>query len=120
MVVLMVAPTAALGLGYPHTGNYSSWMETLYRDQNITAALLPACLKAFPASPHLCFMSPHMVRFVASPLYMFNSRFDAWQMDNDLRVPCHAGDSPHPKCNADEQAAIVQYVSYRSQQEPLV
>ena len=30
-------------------------------------------------------------------------------MDNDLQVPCHAGEPKHPKCNTKEQAAIVQY-----------
>jgi hypothetical protein len=89
--------------------NYSTSMGVVVHDQNATGALLPSCLAAFPTSPHLCFMSPHMVRFVQSPLFVFNSRFDAWQMDNDLQIPCHAGDPAHPKCSADEQAAIVQY-----------
>ena len=42
---------------------------------------------------------------------MFNSRFDAWQIDNDLQVPCSAGHADHQMCNATEQAAIVQYGS---------
>ena len=40
---------------------------------------------------------------------MFNSRFDAWQMDNDLQVPCKAGDPKHKACNPAEQAAVVEY-----------
>ena len=94
------------GLAYPHTGNYSSWMKTVYTDQNITEALLPACLAEFPDNPHLCFMSPHVVKFVETPLFMFNSRFDAWQMDNDLQIPCHLGEAKHPKCNAAEQVRV--------------
>ena len=31
-------------LRYPPTGNYSEWMRIVYRDQNVTSALLPACL----------------------------------------------------------------------------
>ena len=41
-------------------------------------ALMPACLAAFPHEPHLCFMSPHVVEFVQTSFFMFNSRFDAW------------------------------------------
>lgn len=54
-------------------------------------------------------MSPHMNKFIKTPFFMFNSRFDAWQMDNDLQVPCHVGEENHTKCSSAEQAAIVQY-----------
>jgi len=94
---------------YPHTGNYSSFMEVVYHDQNVTAALNTECLATFPTEPHYCFMSPHMAKFMNTPFFMFNSRFDAWQMDNDLQIPCSAGEPNHPKCNSTEQAAIVQY-----------
>jgi len=101
---------AANNLHYPHTGNYSEWMRTVYTDMNVSAALLPACLAAFPAAQaHLCFMSPHMARFVQTPFFLFNSKVDAWQMDNDLQIPCRAGDANHTTCDAKEQAAIVQY-----------
>jgi hypothetical protein len=94
---------------YPSQGNYSSWMSVVFRDQNVSGSLYPECLAAFPDTPHLCFMSPHMVRFVKAPFFMFNSRFDAWQMDNDLQVPCRAGEAKHKPCNSREQSAIVQY-----------
>jgi hypothetical protein len=114
------APTKP-NVDYPHTGNYSSWMKILYEDQNITAALLPACLAAFPSEPHLCFMSPHMVKFVQSPFFMFNSRFDAWQMDNDLQVTCSVGDKGHRPCSTAEQAAIVQYgADFLSDLKPVI
>ena len=54
-------------------------------------------------------MSPHMNKDIKTPFFMFNSRFDAWQMDNDLQVPCHVGEANHTKCSNAEQAAIVQY-----------
>ena len=61
-------------------------------------------------APHLCFMSPHMVRFVRTPFFLFNSRFDAWQLAEDLRVPCfHPVEANHTACDASEQAAIVRY-----------
>ena len=30
-------------------------------------------------------------------------------MDNDLQVPCRAGESKHPLCNSTETAAILKY-----------
>lgn len=73
---------------YPHTGNYSEWMKTVFSDQNVTAALLPQCVAAFPDQPHLCFMSPHAVRFVEQPFFMFNSKFDAWQSKSSALAIC--------------------------------
>lgn len=97
-------------VGYPKM-NYSEMMRIVVNDQNATAALAPECIKAFPTEPHLCFMSPHMVKFIESPLFMFNSKFDAWQMSNDLQVPCLEGvkGADHPKCSSAEQAAVMQY-----------
>lgn len=37
------------------------------------------------------------------------SATQAWQMDNDLQIPCKAGSAGHPACNTAEQAAIIQY-----------
>ena len=104
------SPSPQPGYSYPRDGtNYSSWMERVVSDQNVSSVLLPDCLAAFPREPHLCFMSPHMVQFIASALFIFNSRFDAWQMQNDLQAPCINGDMNHPVCNATEQAAMVRY-----------
>ena len=106
------APPATIA-GYPRTP-YGDWMRYITSMQNLTAdTLLPACLAAFPATPHWCFMAPHMSRFIETPLFMFNSKVDAWQMLNDLQLPCIAGDQPQTKgnvtCDAREQAALVQY-----------
>ena len=97
------------GYSYPHSGNYSSWMRTVFSEQNVSSSLNSECLTDFTDNPHLCYMSPHMVTYVETPLFMFNSKFDAWQMDNDLQVPCKAGDAGHVTCNSTESAAIVQY-----------
>ena len=98
------------GYSYPRDGtNYSSWMKTVVSDQNVTSVLMPECLASFPREPHLCFMSPHMVPFITSDFFLFNSRFDAWQMQNDLQVPCINGDMSHPTCNVTEQASVIQY-----------
>lgn len=55
---------------------------------------------AHPDAPGLCFMSPHMASFIKTPLFMFNSRFDAWQLANINQ----AGWS-----TPAEKAAVLQY-----------
>jgi hypothetical protein len=95
---------ATVTSGYPNNGSssYGSWMANVVSMQNISAtSLLPKCLAANPSDPHLCFMSPHMAQYVETPLFMFNSKFDAWQMVNDLQVS--AGShllSIHPSCTS--------------------
>ena len=58
--------------------------------QNMTfgpdGGLTEACRLKHPTQPHLCFMSPHMVDTIQTPLFMYNSRFDAWQLGNILQT----------------------------------
>lgn len=74
----------------PGTGaNYTFWMKYVYSMQNMTfgrdGGLMSACLDAHGDQPHLCFMSPHMQKFMDTPLFMFNSKYDAWQLGNEFQ-----------------------------------
>ena len=90
------------------SSNYTAYMKYIYHMQALSAgALLPECLAAFPAAPHYCFMSPHMQRFVKTPFFMFNSKYDSWQLRNILQVPCYYKDQ-HP-CPEHQQQAVLQY-----------
>lgn len=89
----------------PGTGaNYTTWMEYIYTMQNLTfgvdGGLTKACEASFPDEPHLCFMSPHMSQFIETPLFMFNSRFDAWQLANEFQSHWNT---------AEEQAGVIKY-----------
>ena len=85
--------------------NYTAWMKYIYSMQNLTfgadGGLDAACGAAFPDDPHYCFMSPHSQKFVATPFFVFNSKFDAWQIDNELGLQ-------HWNTSA-ETAAVVAY-----------
>jgi len=87
--------------------SYTDWMKYIYHMQNLTfgsdGGLMETCQKAFPQSPHYCFMSPHMQQFIETPFFMFNSKYDAWQLGNELRTP----DKNWVK--KPEQAAVLQY-----------
>jgi len=52
--------------------------------QNLTfgadGGLMKACEVKHPNEPWLCFMSPHMQDSIDTPFFMFNSKYDAWQV----------------------------------------
>lgn len=74
--------------------------------------LTAACEAMHPGNPGLCFMSPHMAGFINTPFFMFNSRFDAWQLGNINQ----AGWTTAP-----EQKAVLQYgVDFLADWEPVV
>eukprot|EP00928_Gymnodinium_smaydae_P062298 TRINITY_DN4619_c2_g2_i1.p1 TRINITY_DN4619_c2_g2~~TRINITY_DN4619_c2_g2_i1.p1 ORF type:complete len:447 (+),score=56.31 TRINITY_DN4619_c2_g2_i1:47-1387(+) len=66
--------------------NYTEWMKYIYSMQNLTfggdGGLLAACETKHPQEPWLCFMSPHMQDAVETPFFMFNSKYDEWQLAN--------------------------------------
>jgi hypothetical protein len=76
--------TAAPMVGYfMDYGKYSGDVAGLVSMQNVVEAggLSADCLQAFPpAQSWRCFMSPHMQRYIKTPFFMMNSRFDAWQV----------------------------------------
>jgi len=85
--------------------SYTARMEYIYGMQNMTfgedGALAAACKAKHPESPGLCFMSPHMQDAIKTPFFMFNSKFDAWQLGNELETRWEG--------NTTEQAAVLQY-----------
>lgn len=47
--------------------------------------LPPSCTSAM--EPSLCFFPQHVVPYVETPLFIFNSAYDAWQINNTLIPP---------------------------------
>jgi hypothetical protein len=100
---------------------YGAEMKYLMALQNVTAgALSPACLAHFgDAEAHKCFMAPHMYPFIKTPLFVFNSKFDGWQMGNVLQVGClcmqnasgpiNSCKYPRDVCDVHQKAAIAAY-----------
>lgn len=82
-------PQWALPHSSTGSANYSMWMKNVYQMQNVTfgkdGALSPACQAKHQDDPHLCFMAPHMVETIQTPLFILNSRFDEWQLVNILQ-----------------------------------
>jgi hypothetical protein len=90
--------------------NYTTWMEYVYRMQNMTfgadGGLMEACQVNHSAAPHLCFMSPHMQDVIKTPFFMFNSRYDEWQLLNELQT---GTSRKHIADTAVVQAGVLQY-----------
>ena len=80
---------------YVHdSNNYTNRMAYIYNMQNLTfgddGGLMEACQKAYAAEDsYYCFMSPHMQKVIKTPFFMFNSKFDAWQVRTRVRVALH-------------------------------
>ena len=77
--------------GVPNTptwaqSNYTDRMTYIYGMQNLSfgsdGGLTKACKAKHPDHPWLCFMSPHMVDVIETPFFVFNSKYDAWQLSN--------------------------------------
>merc|ERR1719221_1401358 len=87
--------------------------------------LVPECKNAFHSEPWKCFQAPHMQRFIRPSWFMYQSKFDFWQLGNVLALP--AGNcvvNGHARnCNdtAAEQAAVIQYGADTMQQlQPVI
>jgi len=95
--------------------NYTAWMKYIYHMQNLTfgadGGLMMACQAMYPDNPHYCFMSPHMQQFIKTPFFMFNSKYDAWQLGNELQTKW---------TTKQEQEAVIQYgVDFMAQFKPV-
>lgn len=71
--------------------SYTAEMQYLFHMQNLTfgedGGLMRQCEAAFPRDQkHNCVMSPHMMQFIQTPLFVFNSRYvHALAVVRDLR-----------------------------------
>lgn len=84
--------------------NYTAWMKYIYGMQNLTfgedGGLTAECEALYPNDPHYCFMSPHMHDVIKTPYYVFNSKYDSWQLANELQTTWETEEG---------QAAVIQY-----------
>lgn len=103
-----------LSTNKPYTRN----MEYIISMQNVTAGegLLKTCFDKYASTPWMCMLAPYAASFVETPLFLMNSKFDAWQLSNILRLPCMQGYSDFPwehpsTCDASEQAAAAQFAT---------
>lgn len=79
---------------------------------NSTPPLPAACKAAYPAAEAWrCWMAPYVAPFVRERIFAVQSRFDEFQLQCLLAVPCCQGQSYAPpyrttSCNASELSAV--------------
>ena len=84
-------------------------MEYIYNMQQLEPNLDAGCLAATKAAqqPWHCFMAPHLAPFIATPYFLTNSKYDAFQLSSILSEPC-CGHNP-PTCNATDVGRLDSY-----------
>ena len=107
------------------TGNFFGAVSM----QNATGALSPECRGAQGGVENewRCFMAPVATPFVKAPLFVWQSKFDHFQLSAFLNADCSYEQSynppwePAPLCSPNNTAAIVQYGALFMQQlQPLI
>jgi hypothetical protein len=81
---------------------YKDWMTWVFGWSNARVGVNQACLAAL--NDERCFFAEFSLAFTTTPVYMLQSRFDAWQMSNVLKLSSgcvHGGPSA---CSAAEIA----------------
>merc|ERR1719267_70213 len=58
---------------------------TFSPDGRSGGGLSKACQAKHPKEPWLCFMAPHMQDVIDTPFFVFNSKYDAWQLGNEFQ-----------------------------------
>ena len=90
----------------PPNVTYPLRMQYVYKMQNAQVSLSPACKTALGADAAKCIMAPHAARFVTTPWFALQSRFDTWQLGNIAMIPCT---SDPLKCVPAQWAEIQAY-----------
>lgn len=75
--------------GYaPSWYTYPNFMQYVYNMQNSSGSLSADCQKSYGANAWMCIMAPHAAPFIQTPWFALQSRFDKWQLGNELFLPC--------------------------------
>ena len=83
--------------GYqPANITYTLQMKYVYNMQNASGSLSPQCQDHFGVDAWKCIMAPYAAQFVTTPWFALQSRFDKWQLGEELFMPCmqHQAYSP--------------------------
>ena len=99
------------------TANFTTQMLYIAQMQNMTfgedGGLSSACKTLHPSDPLLCFMAPYVAPTVQTPTFMWNSRFDQFQLGAILQLSNFT--------TAQQKKAVVEFgESFLSQVAPFL
>ena len=72
-------------------------------DMRQSPSLSADCFEAYASEPWRCFLAPHLLPFVRTPLFVLHSLYDSWQMTQTLQIP--TGCAFEGSCTQQERAA---------------
>ncbi len=86
-------------------------MQYVFQMQNAGILLSTTCLQTYGWR---CIMAPYAAQFISTPWFMFQSRYDQWQLSKELFMPCIVSQPfspPYNKstCNDTDVANIQSY-----------
>jgi hypothetical protein len=113
--------------GYaPANQTYTLQMQYVYGMQGAAGSLSPACQAHYGADAWKCIMAPYAAPFIVTPFFALQSRFDKWQLGEELFMPCMQAQSYSPpwKPNTCKPADVANIQAYgprfMSQFRPLI
>jgi hypothetical protein len=106
------APGAGLFLdqaAYNSSLSFSGLLLWGLRAQNASGSLGAACLRAHAAAGdgELCYLAPHALPYVATPLFLSNSLTDSCALDYLMELGCDARVAGN--CSSSQLAYVAQY-----------
>lgn len=113
--------------GYqPDNVTYTREMAYVYHMQNASGSLSAECQASLAPDSWKCIMAPHAAPFIQTPWFAQQSRFDHWQLSEELFMPCMQAQSYAPPfhpttCSAKDVANIQAYgPQFMEQFRPLI
>eukprot|EP00026_Physarum_polycephalum_P009288 Phypoly_transcript_09406.p1 GENE.Phypoly_transcript_09406~~Phypoly_transcript_09406.p1 ORF type:complete len:416 (+),score=52.69 Phypoly_transcript_09406:120-1367(+) len=88
---------------------YTPEMHYAYQMWNSSGGVNQACKEYYVGGTGegwKCIMAEYTYPFIKTPIFMINSKYDSWQMENIYKLPCYTNLT---KCNSTELADVVNY-----------
>ena len=103
-------------------------MRRVFEMQNASGSLSPECQADLAPDAWRCILAPWAAPFVRTPWFALQSRFDHWQLSQELFLPCmqssvqpYAPPFQPSTCTPAEDAAIERYgPAFMAQFSPLM
>jgi len=101
----------------PDWYTYPNFMKYVYNMQNSAGSLSTECQHYYGDDAWKCIMAPYAVKFVQTPWFALQSRFDKWQLGNELFLPCMNAQPYSPpfkpsSCTPSQDSEIQKWGAY--------
>ena len=82
--------------------NATDQFRNVFTIHNVTGTMLPSCLQDNPGTEaYKCFMAPTVTQYVKAPLFIWQSKFDHFQLNAFVDLDCMWNQTYNPPWNAN-------------------